>query len=194
LKRTVATPLSSATCVITGDLLNRDSLFVLPCCSQDIDRKVIVTWLKQSTTHGCPCCRNNTDTGPRPALLRDGHDLTVIVHPELQTEYLPDGQIVFDQVMAGIAKKTTIGKQCQKYLKFGIGLMDLGQYRLAHQLIEFLGEKMACAGSKDKPVIAKSVLTLLERYNDGASGKTIQKADPASKFSLSSILGMFKLG
>ena len=167
MKRKVATPLGNATCVITGDPLDRDSRFVLPCCSQDIARTVIVTWLKQSTKYGCPCCRDNVKA--RDALGREGYDLTEIVSEPPPSDGQLEARLIFESVLAGISEKRTIEKRCQEYQEFGLGLMDRGHYRLAHDLIEILGQMMTESKGSQKLVIAKTLFQLLQRYSSSTS-------------------------
>lgn len=175
MKRRVASASAPADCicVISGEELSVNLAFVLPCCEQIISQEIIINWLKQSKETACPCCRDATLA--RDRLLELGHDLTPIevVFPDPIS--LGD-DLIFQDVMAGIEEKQTIEERCAEYLLFGQGLMRLGRYRMAHDVIDHLDTMMGAENlSKKKPLIATTLLALLTPYVAYAESQNIPR-------------------
>jgi len=163
MKKTIAAPSEkqSRVCVITDEALDEKTLFVLPCCAQDIAKETIVRWLKQSESHGCPCCRDLTKA--RAVLNKLDVDLTPVERVADGPEDT-DTREIFDAVISGIQQRTTVSDQCRDYRTFGLGLLRQNQRRLAHDLIDHLSDVLNTADQHSRPQIAKVILELFNWY------------------------------
>jgi len=149
--------------VITWDLLDTDTAFVLPCCTQDISLEAAVMWLKQSEAKGCPCCRDASKA--RLSLVSMGYDLTPVPVAGDVLDIDQASVQIFEGVMAGISASRNLEDRCRKYADFGVGLLNQGHYRLANILIGRLGDQLMAADPLEKPKIGKVFLRLLRQYN-----------------------------